>query len=54
MTAPDLDSLRKAIDAIDRQLLALLSERARQALMVGEVKKAGDAPVYRFRGEDIR
>jgi chorismate mutase/prephenate dehydratase len=47
MTAPDLDSLRKAIDAIDRQLLALLSDRARQALLVGEVKKAGDAPVYR-------
>ena len=47
MTAPDLDNLRKAIDGIDQQLLALLSERARHALLVGDVKKADSAPVYR-------
>jgi chorismate mutase/prephenate dehydratase len=47
MTSPDLDGLRKAIDSLDRQLLELLSERARHALAVGEVKKGGSAPVYR-------
>ena len=47
MISPDLESLRKAIDDIDRQLLSLLSERARQALAVGDVKKADDSPVYR-------
>lgn len=47
MSAPDLEGLRKAIDAIDRQLLALLSERARHAMQVGDVKKVDDAPVYR-------
>ena len=47
MTAPDLDELRKAIDGIDEQLLALLSQRARHALMVGDVKKVDNAPVYR-------
>ncbi len=47
MTAPDLDDLRKAIDDIDRQLLALLSDRARRALAVGDVKKIDNTPVYR-------
>ena len=48
MNGLDLESLRKAIDGIDRQLLALLSERARHALAVGDVKKSDDdAPVYR-------
>lgn len=47
MSAPDLDSLRTAIDDIDRQLLSLLSERARHALAVGDVKKADNSPVYR-------
>lgn len=48
MTVPELDRLRTAIDAVDSQLLALLSERARLARQVGDVKKADDdAPVYR-------
>jgi chorismate mutase/prephenate dehydratase len=47
VSAPDLDALRKAIDDIDAQLLALLSERARHALAVGSVKKVDNAPVYR-------
>ena len=47
VSTPDLDDLRKAIDAIDQQLLALLSERARHALAVGDVKKVDNAPVYR-------
>jgi chorismate mutase/prephenate dehydratase len=47
MTARDLDSLRQAIDGVDGQLLALLSERAGLALQVGDVKKRDGAPAYR-------
>ncbi|HZH08401.1 MAG TPA: prephenate dehydratase [Lautropia sp.] len=47
MTAEDLDSLRKGIDDLDRQLLALLSKRAAYALAVGDLKKGQEAPVYR-------
>ena len=46
-SGPDLEALRKGIDDIDRQLLALLSERARHALAVGDVKKTDNTPVYR-------
>jgi len=47
VTAPDLDGLRKAIDDLDQQLLALLSQRAACALAVGNLKKGEGAPVYR-------
>ena len=46
MDEPLLD-LRRAIDEIDRRLVALLSERARLAQRVGELKHAAEAPVYR-------
>lgn len=48
-SSPDrqLAALRVRIDAVDAQLLALLNERARLAIEVGEVKKITDAPVYR-------
>ena len=48
-TAPDerLAPLRERIDALDGQLLALLSERARLAQQVGEIKRDAGAPVYR-------
>jgi len=43
----DLESLRKRIDEIDRQLVELLNERARCAVEVGRVKReTGDASVY--------
>jgi chorismate mutase len=42
-----LQALRRAIDELDRRLVALLSERARLAQEVGRVKEAADAPVYR-------
>ena len=47
--APDerLAPLRERIDALDGQLLALLSERARLAQQVGEIKRDTGAPVYR-------
>jgi chorismate mutase / prephenate dehydratase len=42
-----LAELRIAIDAVDQQLLALLSERARLAHEVGEVKKVDGSPIFR-------
>lgn len=42
-----LAELRTGIDAVDAQIVSLLSQRARLAQQVGEVKKLIDAPVYR-------
>ncbi len=44
---PDLPALRQQIDAVDRELLALLNRRAGLALAVGEVKKHDGSPVFR-------
>jgi len=41
-----LEELRERIDALDRQLVELLSERARAAKMVGHLKAATSLPVY--------
>lgn len=41
-----LDDLRERIDEIDSRVLELLVERARVAKQVGELKDAGDRPVY--------
>ena len=45
--APDLPSLRQRIDAVDRELLALLNRRAELALAVGEIKKREGSVVFR-------
>lgn len=42
-----LEALRAQIDAVDRELLALVNRRAQLAQHVGELKKTTDAPVYR-------
>jgi chorismate mutase / prephenate dehydratase len=42
-----LKPLRDRIDEIDRQLIALLNQRAQVALDVGEIKKEFNAPVFR-------
>jgi len=42
-----LQQLRTQIDAVDRELLALLNRRARLALEVGELKKREGSPVFR-------
>ena len=42
-----LASLRTRIDAVDRELLALLNRRAGLAQEVGELKKAAGTPVFR-------
>jgi chorismate mutase / prephenate dehydratase len=44
---PDLTPLREQIDAIDRQLLDLVSRRAQLAAEVGRLKLANASPVYR-------
>ncbi|MEZ0309406.1 MAG: chorismate mutase, partial [Ramlibacter sp.] len=45
--AKDLGSLRIAIDAVDRELLAVLNRRAALANEVGEIKRAEGSPVFR-------
>ena len=46
-TNPELKTLRDRIDAIDRQLLAALNERAAVAKQVGELKKREGSVVFR-------
>ena len=41
-----IEELRIRIDALDRQLVELLSERARAAQMIGNLKAATSLPVY--------
>jgi chorismate mutase len=41
-----LEELRDQIDVLDRQLVELLSERARAAQMIGHLKAATALPVY--------
>jgi chorismate mutase/prephenate dehydratase len=45
--APELQPLRAQIDALDRELLALLNRRAGLALQVGEIKKREGSAVFR-------
>ncbi len=45
--SPELLALRQQIDALDRELLALLNRRAGLALEVGELKKHQGSPVFR-------
>ncbi len=45
--AKTLAQLRTEIDAVDKQLLALLNQRAGLAHEVGEIKKVEGSPVYR-------
>ncbi len=44
--APELAELREAIDAVDREILDRLNERARLVQAVGELKRQRKAPVY--------
>lgn len=45
--AKTLSELRTSIDAVDRELLALLNRRAAYANEVGEIKRAEGSPVFR-------
>lgn len=46
MTAPDLESLRRSIDEIDSRLLALIQERVRLVLEVGNFKRENGLTIY--------
>jgi len=48
-----LEELRERIDALDRKLVELLSERARAAQMVGHLKASTSLPVYEPEREKI-
>jgi chorismate mutase len=48
-----LEELRNRIDALDRQLVELLSERARAALLIGHLKAATSLPVYEPAREKV-
>ena len=46
MTAEKLKAIRERIDALDEQIQSLISERARCAQAVAELKNGGDAPSF--------
>jgi chorismate mutase len=48
-----LEELRDRIDVLDRQLVELLSERARAALMIGHLKAQTSLPVYEPAREKV-
>ena len=51
--AMTIEELRIRIDELDRQLVELLSERARAAQMIGDLKAATSLPVYEPNREKI-
>ena len=48
-----IEELRVRIDDLDRQLVELLSERARAAQMIGHLKAATSLPVYEPAREKV-
>jgi len=48
-----IEELRLRIDELDRQLVALISERARAAQTIGQLKAATSLPVYEPDREKI-
>jgi chorismate mutase len=46
VTRPELDALRRSIDEIDSRLLALIEERVRLVLQVGDFKRENGLPIY--------
>jgi chorismate mutase/prephenate dehydratase len=47
----NIAALRRRIDALDRQLVGLLSRRARYSLAVGRLKAAAGLPLFHRRRE---
>ncbi len=48
-----IEELRIRIDALDRQIVELISERARAAQMIGHLKAATSLPVYEPNREKV-
>ena len=42
----DIEDWRRKIDELDRQIVALISERARAAQAIGRLKRTSSLPVY--------
>src|SRR5579862_960426 len=42
----DIEDWRKKIDDVDRQLVALISERAKAAIAIGKLKRDTSLPIY--------
>ena len=49
----DIETLRRKIDELDRQLVVLISERAAAAQEIGRLKRATDLPVYEPNRERV-
>jgi chorismate mutase len=49
----DIADWREKIDELDRQIVALISERARAAQAIGEIKRVDSLPVYEPNREKI-
>lgn len=49
----DIEDWRRKIDALDRQLVALLSERARAAVEIGRLKRDTNLPIYEPQRERV-
>ena len=49
----DIADWREKIDELDRQIVALISERARAAQAIGEIKRVDSLPVYEPNREKV-
>lgn len=49
----DIENWRLKIDELDRQIVALISERARAAQAIGRLKKSSTLPVYEPNREAV-
>ena len=49
----DIDGWRLRIDELDRQIVALISERARAAQAIGRLKRSSTLPVYEPNREAV-
>jgi chorismate mutase len=49
----EIEELRRRIDELDRELVALISERARCAQQIGQLKRATSLPVYEPNRERV-
>ncbi len=52
-TPSTLAEWRELIDDLDRQLVALLSQRARAAQAIGDLKRSTDMPIYEPNREKL-
>jgi chorismate mutase len=52
-TPQTIDAWRDHIDELDRQLVSLLSQRARAAQAIGALKRNSDLPVYEPNREKV-